>query len=61
MAVPAESISNRRQHTVPQGIIAILESGTDRSLVNFDPRGWAVLTDGKGDAAPAKQVPGPPQ
>ena len=33
------------RHTVPQGIVAVLEHGTDRPLVNFDPDGRAVLQD----------------
>ncbi len=33
------------RHTVPQGIRAVLEHGTDRPLVNFDPDGRAVVKD----------------
>jgi len=38
------------RHAVPQGIVAILEEGSDRPLVNFGVGGHAVLQD-----APAAQ------
>lgn len=38
------------RHVVPQGIVAILEEGSDRPLVNFGVGGRAVLQD-----APATQ------
>jgi hypothetical protein len=33
------------RHTIPQGILAVLEQGTDRPLVNFNPDGRAVVKD----------------
>lgn len=53
----AEKWMARWRHAVPQGIIAILENGTDRSLVNFDTEGRAVLTDGKHTVAPPAREP----
>jgi hypothetical protein len=41
----AEEWWSRWRHTVPQGILAVLEQGTDRPLVNFDPDGRAVVKD----------------
>jgi hypothetical protein len=55
--VAAEKWMARWRHVVPQGIIAILENGTDRSLVNFDAQGRAVLTDGKDGVSPPEQDP----
>lgn len=31
------------RHSVPQGILAILDAATDRSLINFDAEGRAML------------------
>jgi len=41
----AESWLARWQLAVPQGIVAVLDAASDRSLVNFDPGGRATLTD----------------
>ena len=41
----AESWLARWRHAVPQGIVAVLDAATDRSLVNFEPGGRATLTD----------------
>jgi len=41
----AESWWVRWRHAVPQGIVAVLDAATDRSLVNFDAQGRAALTD----------------
>jgi hypothetical protein len=35
----------RWRHAVPQGIVAVLDTSTDKSLVNFDAKGRATLTD----------------
>lgn len=34
------------RHIVSQGIVAVLEQGTERPLVNFDPDGRAILKNG---------------
>jgi hypothetical protein len=41
------------RHVVPQGILAILEEGSDRPLVNFGVSGRTVVQD-----VPATQAPG---
>ncbi len=39
----AEAWQRDWRHIVPQGIVAILDQKTDRSLVQFDPEGHARL------------------
>jgi hypothetical protein len=41
----AASWLSRWRHAVPQGIVAVLDASSDRSLVNFDSDGHAALTD----------------
>lgn len=53
----AEKWMSRWRHTVPQGIIAVLEDGTDRSLVNFDAQGKAALIDQESSSSPREHEP----
>jgi hypothetical protein len=43
----AERWMTHWREAVPQGIIAILQDGTDRPLVNFDAQGRASLKDAR--------------
>lgn len=54
----AEKWMERWRHSVPQGIIAILEDGTDRSLVNFDVQNRAALRDPTVDVVPGEKDSG---
>jgi len=52
----AEAWLARWRHAVPQGIVAIVDAASGRSLVNFDVGGRAVLEDEHEGARDARPV-----
>lgn len=51
----AEEWNHLWRSTIPSGIVAVLDAGTDQPLVNFDPAGRATLKE----ALPGKSTPSP--